>query len=1114
MALPRLRRLLDQLDAGHHAERMRTMALLGRDHAGDLELARLLDEVSSQSDYHHFLTLVSAAAASDDERLQAALTHGSPRIRLFALANVASLDLSPESVRHALLDGSAEDRRQLRRFVNRHGRTDLAEAVIDDVRHELGDREAAALLATCGEDTVRRLLPEVLYAVASLAPLARRHPGALLDHIEDQLRPLPQRQRDQFWSQVDASLADLSLADPDRVLRLIEELGPSEVVPRGVQPSLGRLIRYAPSRVAALLAQDDYIRSIGWWLPAALRRHARWFSVAHRVAIAKALRERESLFFAFIGRFPPSERAEVFRQALAGLETSNKIWPPALLEVLPREVRHPEARRILGLRSIRQSDALRLEYTAMLAFEDARAALEPELRRAKAEDRAIGYRLLITSARLERTPEALSEALRLTRRLRNEQDPVRLAAVEALARVSPVQVGDEHLDDLQALVAVVVDARDSSPATIQMLVNLAFRVLGASAQLPHSPLFRFVLQALDDLAGPSGAISFHHLDPVLHAGAETALIDALLARLERDAAHGRYHLALSLAQALGKRGWSHEGLQALVGRATAAASDAIVRRAIYVWLADPRARRERVARLLAGDESTVALPVVLGALNRSRQDLLDIVLRSRPLRGRFLNGDVRYVPVITEGFERWLPRQCEAYQSALQALIAASATAVWSRAGAVRALARLPQIGADALRPHIGSDDVAVMEAALSGLAWTDRPGDAFDELLAHAGSDRARVAVYAATRCARFVPRRQLGPSLVRAIEGEGVKVTAQKEAVRLLGAHRPPGSGDLLIGLGSQDDLHRDVRIAVGRALRGLLDDDRVWELCDRLASGPDEEARSLLDTAPTQIAPRHRPRFAALVVSMARSASPQVRSEAFTALGAWAPWSAVAPEVAALAIEDLEGGREWHEALAALGSMLHDGVGWEHLDNLVTVLAGRGDAPEHNAGAERDQPSGQRLGAVMNRVASLPARERDHHRARLLDIADILGTVRPLSPEELIVRLAALDLTQPVDALAALARRLDEHPLLAHLAVTGFARTLDRDQASWTDDDLAPSTDDLVGRGSIGAGALAVQLVHAVGVRYGWPQEWRDRLRALRAHSNSDVATLARAVATAPE
>lgn len=644
---------------------------------------------------------------------------------------------------------------------------------------------------------MRRLLPEVLYALANLASLARRHPDALLDHIEAELRPLPQRRRDLFWGQVDASLAHLSLADPDRVLGLIEQLGPTEVLPQGARPLLGHLIRHAPSRVAALMAEDDYIQSIGWQLPTTLRRHARWFSVAQRVALATALRERERLFLAFIDCFPPSERAEVFGQALARFDCSHRIWPAALLEVLPGASRHAEARRILGLRPVLQSDALRLEYTALLSFTDARDVLEPELRRAKAEDRAVGYRLLITSARLERTPGALSEVLRLTRRLQHEQDPVRLAAVGAMARVSPVQVLDEHLDDLRALVRAVVEARDSSAATIQMLTDLALRLLAASARLLHSPRLRFALRSLDDLAGLAGTISFRHLDPVLQAGAEQALVDALLPRLEGNAADGRYHLTLWLAEALGRRGGNHQGLQALVARATAAPSDAIVRRAINVWLADPRTRRERVGQLVAGDESTITLPVVLAALNRSRQDLLDIVLRSRPLRGRFLNGDVRYVPVITEGFERWLPRQCEAYRSALGALIAVPATAAWSRVGAIRALARLPQIGAEALRPYIESDDVSVTEAALAGLAWTDRPGDALDELLAHAGSDRARVAIYAATRCARFVPLGRLGPSLVPVIEGEGVKVTSRKEAVRLIGAHRPPGALDQLIDL-----------------------------------------------------------------------------------------------------------------------------------------------------------------------------------------------------------------------------------------------------------------------------------------------------------------------------
>ncbi|KAA0233655.1 MAG: hypothetical protein EDR02_12700 [Actinobacteria bacterium] len=61
---PRLRRLLDQLDRTYHTDRVRTVALLGRDNAGDPALPPLLDDLATQSDYHHQLALIAAAAVA------------------------------------------------------------------------------------------------------------------------------------------------------------------------------------------------------------------------------------------------------------------------------------------------------------------------------------------------------------------------------------------------------------------------------------------------------------------------------------------------------------------------------------------------------------------------------------------------------------------------------------------------------------------------------------------------------------------------------------------------------------------------------------------------------------------------------------------------------------------------------------------------------------------------------------------------------------------------------------------------------------------------------------------------------------------------------------------
>jgi hypothetical protein len=221
-----------------------------------------------------------------------------------------------------------------------------------------------------------------------------------------------------------------------------------------------------------------------------------------------------------------------------------------------------------------------------------------------------------------------------------------------------------------------------------------------------------------------------------------------------------------------------------------------------------------------------------------------------------------------------------------------------------------------------------------------------------------------------------------------------------------------------------------------------------------------------------------------------------------------------VSAAVVEDLEAGPEWRGALGTLSGMLGDGTGGDRLEDLVATLARRGDGPELDAGAQRDQPSRQRLVAVVDQVTQLPTRQRSLLRARLLAVADFLETARPLGPEEWTLRFAALDWARSGPVLASIARRLDEHPLLAHPAMVDLARALARDQERWTGPDLGAAADDLVSPNSLGAGALALQLVGAAGVRYGWPQEWRDRLRALRHHASGDVATLARAVATAPE
>ena len=117
---------------------------------------------------------------------------------------------------------------------------------------------------------------------------------------------------------------------------------------------------------------------------------------------------------------------------------------------------------------------------------------------------------------------------------------------------------------------------------------------------------------------------------------------------------------------------------------------------------------------------------MLDAVVRHRQDLLDLLLAvPQRLKGRFLTGDTRLVPVIVTGHDRWHPRQVTAYAAALKQLIATPATPAWTAVSAIGALARLPEVGAAAVQEYLTVADTVRVEAALGALAWTDRPQDA-----------------------------------------------------------------------------------------------------------------------------------------------------------------------------------------------------------------------------------------------------------------------------------------------------------------------------------------------------------------------------------------------------
>lgn len=1106
---------------------MATMGRLGRERRGDPALDDLLDGVAAVSHLHLRLALVAAAAAGRFDRVRRALAHPTPGIRRFALSLLPATTLAVEDADRILRDGSTEDRRVLRRRLRTCGSAAIADACIDLVLAERGDREAASMLAACSPAVAARLLPELVDALPSIAGFARRHPEAVLDLLAVALPDDSARERDERWGRTAPALPALVLAAPDRVLDLLTSAPPTTIVPTAAFEVLGRLIRTDAERVAALISHPDFVDNVGWRLPPTLLRNAHRFTPADQGRIALALRDQDHHLTAWLDALLPSARPAAFDAAFDGVDTTTRRWPNDLLDALPRDLRHREAARMLTLRAVQGHETQVDQVAAFLAWPEARDRLAPRTHAPDADVRADAWRLLIAAARRDRSTAATTEVLDLALGLRNEQDPVRHAALSTLATLPAVHVTGADLDRVDSICRDAIAARDASPGTLQQVTAIATGLLAAGWVDPAGADDRRVevgVTLIEQVAAASRFLPIGSLDRTLPSGAEGPLIDGLAPLLTLAAARGDHQPTLTLWRSLGRRAWRSATLASLLEAATRAPDTWVATTAIGAWLADPATRVPRADGVVGDDPSALTLPSLLRIAAGPRPDLLDRILGGTGLGGRFFTGGIRYVPLFDRGPERWLPRRVGAYRRALDALLADPGTAGHARTSAIRALARLPQIGADAVQPHLASADVATSEAAFTALAWTDEPDRWLTTLLAEARGDQARVAMSAASRAARFTADRAVREPLHVVLASTDAKVTARKEAARILGATRASGAVGPLAEVGTEPGTHRDVWIAIAQTALAFLDDPRAWAVLDVALLDPTgdrtEEQRSLLAVSPRAVAPRHRQRYAALVADLAITPDARLRRDAMSAIATWSRWNPTAWAVAADAVSALDD-PAWHEALAAVGRMLDDGRGWDGLEDLARRLAARATTddldPVLDAATERDRPADRRIRALVDTVAACRPEVRRHRAATVLALVTASASTIPRPADDATLTLAAIDWSSPSDRLIEVASLVDRWPRHTAPVLERVTAALERDRSTWDPAMLGSWIDAAAAAGGdapAGASIVAVALTRAAGDRSGWPEPWRDRLRALRRHVDPEVARFAIDVATAAE
>jgi len=1108
VAIPSLRTLLNELDHLTHAARTRRVVLLAREHAGSPRLDTLLDGLSATSDYHARLVLTAARAGGDVPRVSGFLDHANPRLRAAALHALPLSELTPSGFAAHYLDAPLVTRKMLVRKAARAGRTDVFDAVL---ALPLSDADAARLLAYASAEVAAGRLGDLADVIPNLATFAAAHPDLMLDELDRRLDTTPAAQV-RAWRWADPALPTLARKRPERLLELL--VAHHDRLPPSLWHSFSPLLAADASAVARLLGASHQAPVLSGWSPRpprlvkGLRRRISAFSADEVAEVARRWRHDERHLTAFLAALPPRQRAEVFTAAFAEDDLSSRVWSDDLLATLPRDLRQSQARRIAELPEQR-SLPVQLRWAQWWSVEDAADLIERQFHARDAVERCQAWTTLLTNATNSGDLTAIETALARLDRLTNEQDPVRLAAAQALSQLSPDLLSAADISPLLSFAEAVSQASDTSSATLAAMRHTAWRLVARSAA--HGAPFDDLLLMLDTLAGPDGLTDVP-ANLSLPRAAVPAVVAGLLPLLQARAKRHDFRLLFSLWRALGRPAWAQADLVELVEQSLSAPSDHWQRQAADAWLADPATRGDRVGQLLARDETFVTLPVVQQALCSRRQDLLAVCYRRTPLKGRFWK-KLRYVPLLPGPFTGWLPGQLSDYAEALVALIASPRPTdrarpidaviggpkptAYERARAIELLGALPGIGAHHLAPYLAGDDVVLVEAALRALAQGDDPGAALETLLAHRGDDRARVALYAAGRCVRYRTPRDAAALLGEVLLDPRAKLTSRKEAARIIGTLRLPDAVDSLAALA---DAHVDLRIAAGRTIRAFLDDDRAWDVLEDLAVSGREAELSLVETAPEQLAVRHRARYAQVLALAASGGDPQV----IGSLGVWTPWSTRLSEHLPTLVSspNLMTSKAACAAVTVAAALAAD---WTpYLAAIATLANATANEDEPNAETDADLPSWQRLLRLVEALIPRQAADVAYHRDQLLGLAGLFDDRPELAEYGWRLRVEAVDWSAPEQALTDLADRVD--PLRA-TEVGGFVGSaLERLAAQGVEPQLQPAAQVLAARGDVTGGIFAVVLTAFAGSRSGWTSRWRDQLRGLRAHPVNAVAARA--------
>lgn len=854
----------------HHPEVMyRRLGVLGTQAARHVDMLLVAAHDSSQLVNHgalHFLTKLSQA---DIPTFAILLEELAPRMYQSLLLKLIQ---SNDRARGTAL---------LAHFLQHPPKEDRVEDIL------------LALLPMCQDSALlEAIVSRFALEELPLLRLAQWRAEALIDILEESIpTPAMDAHAHQLCWRYMPSLTKAHAHFPERATILARRILPRRSFAHASMPLLRKIANQDASQFLDILASES-----GASILPRLRELTRasqlrsWPEAAQLELLRIARLDLENVAH-LLSLLPPSRRGDLFEQIWSTQERVSLVLPDALLDTLPHTTRQQEARRMLHLSDIASSETRRQHYTAYLPPEEASDTLDAILGRAQADERARAWRLMVKNLALVREP--LTPLLqRAARRLTNEQDPVRSSFLQALAALPGERFGgEEDGEALLTLLTHVVEARDTSWQTKHHATRLMQRILQAHARFPARPIVESAMQGLLILSTHDTYTAFPNLEAHLDEAAAQALTDRLVPWLESLSKRNYPQQLLHFTSALGKRAHKRARLQALIYDLIWV-KGAPFSQAISLWLHDPDTREARVLHLLDRDPSTFAHRDVANYLHHRRQDLLTPYLQGNPLpKGLYTSrARVYTLPFFWNGFERWHTSQQELLAGHLRALIHDKKQPTHVRASQLHTLAKLPIIGSEEMQTWLTYKETPIIEAALGASVWLDSPEGVLELLLGFLSTKHARVAMYALQRQLQCYRSSQVLATIDAILDQDRVKITVQKEALRLLGDLGTPRAAGRLLDVWRGRALHKDVLLALVHATRRMLHHEAARTILDELAATasklPTDTARGILDLGMQDISPGFDVYYLGVLLAITTEAEPVVSTQ-FSSLIASQAW-----------------------------------------------------------------------------------------------------------------------------------------------------------------------------------------------------------------------------------